>query len=64
MKIKCTQNLFKSTYNKNAFIKNKQYEILLIDNNFYYIKDELSNEFTFSTTKKYPYHYIEDYFEL
>lgn len=47
--VKCKKNLFRSTHNKNIFIKNKYYELIKEDDMFYYIRFD----------NKYEEHYIE-----
>lgn len=63
-KIKCKQNLYKSTYRGFAFTKDKQYNIIDEDKDFFYLRDNLGNIFNLSKELKQPYYYIGNYFDL
>lgn len=63
--IKCKKDLYKSTYEQNAFNENKKYEITgkEIEKNMIWLKDEAGHIFNFCLKPEFPYFCIEDYFE-
>lgn len=69
MKLKCIQSLYKSTYKRNAFSKNKIYTVTNENSDFLYVIDNENQEFSIS---KFPHHlqsppnsfyFLEDYFK-
>jgi hypothetical protein len=59
---KCIKSLFKSTYKKNAFSKNKKYEIVGEDDRFIFLKDNEGNSFNFSKNNDSNVYYkLDDY---
>ncbi len=67
--LKCKKNLYKSTYKKFAFVKDKEYAILTVDETFVYIVDEEKNTFNFfrdgySTDDSFGYYHLTEYFEM
>ena len=62
MVLKCKKSLYKSTYKKNAFTKNKKYDVVEIDDKFYHIVDNEGRALTVSKTEIPIYYYIGDYF--
>lgn len=62
MKLKCKKNLFKSTYNQNAFTEGNEYEVVKEDD-YIWVVDNTGREFNFSSTEKHPFYYIKDYFQ-
>jgi hypothetical protein len=72
--VKCKQNLYKSTYEKNAFIKNRKYNIVESpypksdrDLDIIYVRDVEGRPFTFSkpdNIKKNSMYKFDDYFEV
>lgn len=64
--IKCIKSLYKSTYKKNAFSKNKRYKIIRSEDNMYYIVDNKGMEFNF-TINELPdnkFYLFNDYFKI
>ncbi len=47
IKLKCIKSLYRSTYKRNAFTKNKYYFIVGGYDKFYLVKDNLNREFDF-----------------
>lgn len=62
MILKCSKSLYKSTYKRNAFTKNKKYNVIEIDDKFYHIVDNEGRAFTICKTETPTYYYINDYF--
>lgn len=62
MIIVCKKDLYKSTYNKNAFSLGKSYEVINNDNDFYYVLDNNGKEFNFSIKDELPYYFLSEYF--
>jgi len=65
----CKKDLFKSTYQSNAFIDGKIYEVSFDKNyeeneNEIWIKDETGRPFTFTKVNSFGMYKVEDYFEL
>lgn len=70
MKVKdfivCNKNLYKSTYEGNAFTEGSSYTINKIDKyeNQIYLIDNEGNKFNFSLIREFPFYFIEDYFSI
>lgn len=64
MHIMCKKDLYKSTYKDYAFISGKNYQILNIDREFVWLKDEENNSFNFSKEKSNIYYNLDDYFKI
>jgi hypothetical protein len=64
--LKCKKDLYKSTYESNAFVSGKEYEVVKVEDNLIWVKDEKGREFSFTTIDN-PYsptmYMLEDYFE-
>jgi hypothetical protein len=59
---KCKKSLYKSTYQKNAFTKNKIYKCVEEDENFFYFIDNEGHEFSVHKTPSKIHYWIDDYF--
>jgi hypothetical protein len=62
MSRKCKKSLYKSTYKGNAFTKNKTYNVVDEDDNFFYIIDNEGQEFSMCKAQSNVYYWIDDYF--
>ncbi len=62
MSRKCKKSLYKSTYKGNAFTKDKTYNIVDEDDDFFYIIDNEGRKFSMHKTPSNTYYYIDDYF--
>lgn len=64
--VKCIKNLYRSTSNKNVFVKNKTYTIASEDNKRLYVIDENKRDFDFVKEKdSMNINYLfSDYFEI
>jgi hypothetical protein len=73
--IKCKKSLFKSTYGKNAFTKNKKYDLVEnphidcvkpenINDDIVYVRDSSGRAFSFSKTGHRRMYVLGDYFNL
>lgn len=61
--LKCKKSIYKSTYKKNAFTKDKHYTIREETKTHYWITDNLNNSFSFTKTKANTGEYLfSDYF--
>lgn len=65
----CKKDLYKSTYQSNAFINGKEYEISLDEQykeneDEIWIKDETGRPFTFTKVEAFGMYKVEEYFEL
>ena len=61
-RVVCIKGLFKSTYGRNAFLKNRQYDVLREDD-MIWVRDEMNNEFSFSPDSTDPVYYaFSEYF--
>lgn len=59
---KCKKSLYKSTYKKNAFTKNKTYDVFEEDESFLWFVDNENNQFCVCKTAAHGYYYVNDYF--
>lgn len=74
MKVKCKQNLYKSTYNCDIFIKDKEYEIIEIyrdirKNKMCLVKSPIVSgdggiDFFFDEGNSDPFYDFKKYFEI
>ena len=64
IKCKCIKSLYKSTYGKNAFTKNRIYTIVAEDEQQYYILDSQPREFDMFKQRVYGVYFFEDYFQM
>lgn len=62
--VKCQKNLYKSTYEKNAFIKNRNYSIVEETDKFFYVLDEEKRPINFAKENHGVFYFFEDYFVL
>jgi hypothetical protein len=60
--MKCIKSLYKSTYKRMAFLKNKKYTIAYEDD-YVCVVDEMNREFNFSRTKNGHSYVLSDYFD-
>lgn len=60
----CTEDLYKSTYNSNAFNKGKQYSIIEETDKFYYILDEKNHPFNLAKHDHGVFYFFDKYFKF
>ncbi len=58
----CKSDLYKSTYNGNAFDKGRVYIVSEENEEMVWLIDNENREFNFSKINKEPYYFLEDYF--
>ena len=62
MKRKCKKSIYKSTYKKNAFTKNRIYICIEENDNFLYFIDNEGKKFSISKNSSNSFYWLEDYF--
>lgn len=66
--LQCIKSLYKSTYKKNAFTKNKKYQIefeeICSGKRFFFIRDNCDNLISFIENKDSNYYLFNDYFKV
>lgn len=71
-KYKCIKSLYKSTYKKNAFTKNKYYYLIRETDEFIYMRDSEGKDITFARDDSFkdkgtgvcPYNIITNHFNI
>lgn len=60
----CKKDLYKSTYNGNAFDAGKEYVVDSTDKDHVWLLDNAGQKFNLSKVKNEPYYFIGDYFRV
>lgn len=63
-RVVCVKGLFKSTYKRNAFLKNRHYNVVRVEDDMVWVRDEMDHEFNFAPSGTDPgtCYAFDDYF--